>query len=128
MIFVTHRLPVNETGHPVVTRQTLWKGLVAKANNALPFVTVGQSSLDEPHRVVLARLTGPVLGTITNEIETGDDGEPRLKFGFALVVPGVPGGSPLEREPAEHMIGDYLRTVESTLSEIREVSANSSST
>lgn len=151
MIFVTHSLPVNEAGHPVVTRDALWKGLVAKANNALPFVAVmthcevterhgdtvfdrevevhgdkltERITLEEPHRVVFTRLTGPVLGTITNEIEDGEhDGELALRFSFALAVLGVPGGSPEERAAAERMTGDYFRAVESTLTAIRKVAA-----
>jgi hypothetical protein len=149
MIFVTHSLPVNQAGRPVVTRDALWKGLVAKANNALPFVAVmthcevvarhsdtvfdrevevrgdkltERITLEEPHRVVFTRLSGPVLGTITNEIEEGEDGL-ALRFSFALAVLGVPGGSAAEQETAERMTGDYLRAVESTLAAIGKVAA-----
>ena len=38
MIFVTHELPVNVPGEPVLDRAAVWDGLVLKANNALPFV------------------------------------------------------------------------------------------
>ena len=38
MIFVTHQLPVNVPGEPVLDRAAVWDGLVLKANNALPFV------------------------------------------------------------------------------------------
>ncbi len=38
MIFVTHPLPVNVPGEPVLDRSAVWDGLVLKANNALPFV------------------------------------------------------------------------------------------
>jgi hypothetical protein len=105
MIFVTHALPVNEPGEPLITRDALWDGLVRKAENALPFVpsmtdctvtarysdTVfdrdivfkGQAfseriTLEHPHRVVFTRIAGPVLGTIANEIEAAesDDGSP----------------------------------------------------
>jgi hypothetical protein len=151
MIFVTHSLPVNESGEPPVTREELWKGLVAKANNALPFVAVmthckvterhgdtvfdrevevhgdrltERITLEEPHRVVFTRLSGPVLGTITNEIEVGEREDAlSLRFSFALAVRGVPGGSPEEREHADRMTGDYLRAVESTLAAIRKVAA-----
>lgn len=151
MIFVTHSLPVNEPGEPPVSPEELWKGLVAKANNALPFVAVmthcevterhgdtvfdrevevhgdrltERITLEEPHRVVFTRLSGPVLGTITNEIETGDrEGALSLRFSFALAVRGVPGGSAQEREHADRMTGDYLRAVESTLAAIRKATA-----
>ena len=35
MIFVTHALPVNSPGEPLITRDALWDGLVRKAENAL---------------------------------------------------------------------------------------------
>ena len=105
MIFVTHALPVNAPGEPLITRDALWEGLVRKAENALPFVpsmtdctvtarhsdTVfdrdivfkGQAfseriTLEHPHRVVFTRIAGPVLGTIANEIEgaESEDGSP----------------------------------------------------
>ncbi len=38
MIFVTHQLPVNVPGEPLLDRTAVWDGLVLKANNALPFV------------------------------------------------------------------------------------------
>jgi hypothetical protein len=149
MIFVTHSLPVNEPGNPEVTREALWEGLVAKANNALPFVAVmthcevtqrhsdtvfdrevevhgdrltERITLEEPHRVIFTRLSGPVLGTITNEIEE-QDGALGLRFSFALAVRGVPGGSPEEHGHADRMAVDYRKAVESTLSAIRKVAA-----
>lgn len=68
-------------------------------------------TLEPPHRVVFTRLTGPVLGTITNEIEGPDDAlSPR--FSFALAVLGVPGGSAEEQRYAEGMRADYLKAVE----------------
>jgi hypothetical protein len=147
MIFVTHSLPVNEPGQATVDRAALWDGLVAKANNALPFVAAmthcevlvrlgedvfdraievrGQAltervTLERPHRVVFTRLTGPVLGTITNEIEGPDDAL-SLRFSFALAVLGVPGGSAEEQGYAEGMRTDYLKAVESTLAAVRQV-------
>ncbi len=102
MIFVTHRLPANEPGEPVLTGEALFNGLVRKANDALPFVPAmtrciivarhsdvcfdrdiefrGQEfaeriTLERPHRVVFTRLAGPVLGTIANEIEGSQGGQ-----------------------------------------------------
>jgi Domain of unknown function (DUF1857) len=148
MIFVSHRLPVNEPGQPRLDRAAVWDGLVMKANNALPFVPAmtfcevtqrlsdtvfdrdidfrgdrmtERITLEEPHRVVFTRIAGPVLGTIANEIE-GDD-ELFLRFSFALVVTGVIGGSDEETKYAEGMTGDYLKAVAATLAAMRKIAA-----
>ena len=147
MIFVSHSLPVNVEGEPTLDRKAIWNGLVLKANNALPFVpsmtecTVvethgpdvfdrdivfrGQGfreriTLEEPHRVTFTRLSGPVLGTIANEIEGSDD-DLHLRFSFSLVVHGVTGGSDAEREYADGMTADYLKAVSSTLDAMRRI-------
>ncbi len=149
MIYVSHQLPVNEPDQPHLTRADVWDGLVMKANNALPFVpsmtfcevvarhsdTVfdrdidfrGQRfteriTLESPHRVVFTRISGPVLGTIANEIEGTDDAL-ALRFSFALVVAGAPGGSSEEEAYAEGMTGDYLKAVAATLSAMRRIAA-----
>jgi hypothetical protein len=153
MIFVTHALPVNVPGQPVLDRGAVWDGLLLKANNALPFVpsmtfcevtsrlsdTVfdrdiefrGQHfteriTLEAPHRVVFTRIAGPVLGTIANEIEETADGL-ALRFSFALVVEGVAGGTAAEQEYADSMTGDYLKAVEATLSAMRRLAETSAS-
>ncbi len=147
MIFVSHQLPANPPGAPALDRTAVWDGLVLKADNALPFVPSmtfcevtarygtdvfdrdidfrGQRfteriTLERPHRVVFTRIAGPVLGTITNEIE-GPDDDLRLRFSFALVVTGVPGGSPAEQEYADSMTGDYLKAVDATLAAMRRI-------
>ena len=152
MIYVSHQLPANVPGEPRLDRAAVWKGLVLKANNALPFVpsmtfcevvqrhsdTVfdrdidfrGQRfteriTLEAPHRVVFTRIAGPVLGTIANEIE-GPDDDLRLRFSFALVVSGVEGGSAGERDYADSMTGDYLKAVEATLNAMRRMAADES--
>jgi len=153
MIFVTHTLPANESGGPQLTRAMLWDGLVRKAGNALPFVPAmtecevtarhGDTSFDrdiafrgqrfteritleEPHRVVFTRIAGPVLGTIANEIEGGED-DLALRFSFALVVQGVEGGSDKEREYADGMTGDYLKAVAATLDAVRRIAKGEAS-
>ena len=147
MIFVTHQLPVNVPGQPRLSRSQVWDGLVLKANNALPFVPsmtyceVTQRhgevvfdrdidfrgerfseriTLEQPHRVTFTRIAGPVLGTIANEIE-GTDDDLMLRFSFALVVHGVPGGSAAEQEYADSMTGDYLKAVAATLNAMRRI-------
>jgi hypothetical protein len=149
MIFVSHRLPVNEAGQPHVDRKQMWQGLVLKADNALPFVPAmtdctvtarhsdtsfdrdivfrGQAfteriTLEEPHRVVFTRIAGPVLGTIANEIE-GPEEDLGLRFSFALLVQGVEGGSAAEREYAEGMTADYLKAVAATLAAVRRIAS-----
>ena len=148
MIFVTHQLPVNVDGEPTLDRAAVWRGLVLKADNALPFVPamthcevlerhsdtlfdreiefrgqrfVERITLAAPHRVVFTRIEGPVLGTIANEIEGGDAGELWLRFSFALIVDGVEGGSPAEQEYADSMTSDYLKAVAATLGAMRQM-------
>ena len=150
MIYVSHQLPVNPPGQPRLDRAAVWNGLVLKANNALPFVpsmtfceVVARHSdtvfdrdidfrgerfteritLEKPHRVVFTRIAGPVLGTIANEIE-GPADDLRLRFSFALVVAGVPGGTAAEQEYADSMTGDYLKAVEVTLGAMRKMAAD----
>lgn len=147
MIYVSHSLPVNTSGEPTLDRAAVWNGLVLKANNALPFVPAmthcdvverygpnvfdrdivfrGQEfreriTLEEPHRVVFTRISGPVLGTIANEIEGADD-DLHLRFSFALVVQSVPGRSAAEQEYADGMTGDYLKAVAATLEAMRKI-------
>ncbi len=150
MIYVSHALPVNDGSGPDLDRNQIWDGLMLKADNALPFVpamtdcTVTQRindhcfdrdiefrgqrfteriTLEPKHRVVFTRIAGPVLGTIANEIEEGDDGDLSLRFSFALLVEGVEGGSPAEQEYAEGMTQDYLKAVAATLDAMRKVAA-----
>jgi Acetylaranotin biosynthesis cluster protein L len=150
MIYVSHQLPVNVPGAPVLDRAAVWGGLVRKANNALPFVpsmtycevtqrlseTVFDRDIDfrgerfteritmeEPYRVVFTRVAGPVLGTIANEIEDTPDGL-ALRFSFALVVAGVEGGSAAEQAYADSMTGDYLKAVDATLNAMRRLATD----
>jgi hypothetical protein len=152
MIFVTHQLPINADGQPVLGRADVWNGLVLKANNALPFVPsmtycevtrrdsdttferdidfrgerfTERITLEEPHRVVFTRIAGPALGTIANEIE-GPDNDLRLRFSFALVLTGVAGGSAEEQSYADSMTGDYLKAVEATLTAMRRLASDES--
>lgn len=148
MIFVSHARPANEPGAPTLDRSAIWDGLVRKANNALPFVPsmshcevtnrVSPTSFDReidfrgdrfteritleaPHRVTFTRTAGPVLGTIVNEIEEDESGALQLRFSFALVVTGAPGGSPAEEQYANTMTADYLKAVDATLAAMRRI-------
>ncbi|WP_433684818.1 SRPBCC family protein [Nocardia sp. CA-119907] len=147
MIYVTHRLPVNEPGEPTLDRIAVWQGLVMKANNALPFVPAmthcevtarlddwtfdremelfgdrysERIALQPERRVVFTRLSGPVLGTITNDIEE-DAGELFLRFSFALVLGGVQSGSPEESAYADETTTHYIAAVGATLNAMRRV-------
>ncbi|MFE3029984.1 SRPBCC family protein [Nocardia tengchongensis] len=147
MIYVTHRLPVNEPGEPTLDRAAVWRGLVMKANNALPFVPVmthcevttriddetfereielfgdrytERVALQPQRRVVFTRIAGPVLGTITNDV--GEDAEGLfLRFSFALVLEGAPSGSPEELAYADETTTHYIAAVSATLTAMRRV-------
>jgi len=153
MIFVTHQLPVNVPDEPHLDRAAVWDGLLLKANNALPFVPsmtycevterysdtvldrdidfrgdrfTERITLEAPHRVVFTRIAGPVLGTIANEIEGGED-DLTLRFSFALVIAGVEGSSAAEQEYADSMTGDYLKAVAATLNAMRRLADSENS-
>ena len=58
MIYVSHSLPVNEPGQVTVNRDDLWRGLVAKAGNALPFVAASDpATADLVRRVIGSSFT-----------------------------------------------------------------------
>jgi hypothetical protein len=145
MISVSYAIPVNPEGTDVTLgRADVWKGLEAKANNALPYVPSmtfcevtdsGENWLQRDiefrgeklgERVTLVpqetvrfeRTSGDVLGTILNEI-LEEDGELRLRFSFDLELQGVEAGSAQETEYEETMKGDYEKAVEATLAAIR---------
>ncbi|MEU1404984.1 SRPBCC family protein [Streptomyces sp. NPDC005728] len=152
MIFVSHVIPVNEPGEPRLDRAAVWEGLVLKANNALPFVPAMSNckvvqrygdacfdrdirirgdafreriTLEKPHRVVFTRLSGPVLGTIANEIEgEGEGDDMRLRFSFALVLAGTPGNSEAEEKYARTMTGDYIQALTATRDAMRRIAVD----
>ena len=146
MISVSKTIPVNPPGTDIrLERADVWRGLEAKANNALPFVpsmthceVISQSgnviereiefrgdrfgervTLTEPEHVVFERTWGPVLGVIRNEIVQDAGGELRLRFAFDLELEGVAADSEQEREYEQTMSGDYLKAVDATLAAIR---------
>jgi acetylaranotin biosynthesis cluster protein L len=146
MISVSYSIPVNPEGTDVeLTRADVWKGLEAKAHNALPYVPsmtmcevqdegenwiqreiefrgqrLGERITLEPQDTVrFERTSGEVMGTILNEILEGEDGELQLRFSFDLELEGVEPGSKEETDYEETMKGDYEKAVESTLAAIR---------
>jgi len=151
MIYVSKEVAANEnlnSGDPRLTRSDIWKGLVMKAENALPFVP-GMAKCDivqrlpnglvrdiifrgedarervtlhPKNKVVFVRESGNVDGFIVNEI-LGDDDNPRLRFSFALQLVDAASDSPKEHEFREIMERDYLRAVEATLGAIRKMAA-----
>lgn len=146
MIYVSREVVVNEPGHPKLSRSDVWKGLVMKADNALPFVP-GMAKCDVIERtanglvrdivfrgedarekitfypeekVVFLRLSGNADGFIVNEV-LGDAGDLRLRFSFALQLANAPSGSAKEHEFREVMERDYLKAVDATLGAIRKM-------
>jgi hypothetical protein len=146
MISVSKTIDVNPKDSDVtLSRADVWRGLEAKANNALPFVpsmTLCEVSerdenlivreiefrgerfgervtLQPQDSVVFERTWGSVMGTIHNDILEDDDGELQLRFSFDLELEGVEAGSQQEREYEETMRGDYLKAVDATLAAIR---------
>jgi hypothetical protein len=149
MIYVSKEIAVNEQGQPKLSRSDVWKGLVMKADNALPFVP-GMAKCDVIERtakgllrdivfrgedarekitfypeekVVFLRLSGNADGFIVNEVLGGDD-DLRLRFSFALQLVDAPSDSAKEREFREVMERDYLKAVDATLGAIRKMASN----
>jgi Domain of unknown function (DUF1857) len=146
MIYVSKEVAANAPGHPKLSRSQIWKGLVMKADNALPFVP-GMAKCDVVERtakglirdivfrgedarekvtfypeekVVFLRLSGNADGFIVNEV-LGEGDDLRLRFSFALQLVDAPSDSAKEREFRELMERDYLKAVEATLGAIRKM-------
>ena len=146
MISIQKTIPVNPPDTDVeLGRADVWRGLEAKANNALPFVPTmtfcevssqtdnviereiefrGQRfgervTLVEPEGVVFERTWGTVMGTIRNDILEDDQGRLQLRFSYDLVMDGVEAGSEQEKAYERQMSEDYMEAVVSTLAAIR---------
>ena len=148
MVHASRTIKVNaDPNEPELTQSLVWRGLMMKAENPLPFVPVITSCriverqgenrfireiVDKgdvisevvtfhPQRMVqFERVSGRVLGTILNEI-INDGGELALKFTFTLAVEGVEPGSAAEREFADQMEQGYLMAVAATLKAVRKL-------
>ena len=148
MVHASRTIKMNgDPAKPKLTRELVWRGLVMKAENPLPFVPViskctvrergdnrlvreiidkGDTIVENvtfyPQRMVkFERVSGRVLGTILNEIIEDDDGELALRFTFTLTVEGLAAGSAAESEFAAKMEQGYLMAVAATLKAMREL-------
>ena len=149
MIYASKEVAANgnlPSGQPKLSRSDIWKGLVMKAENALPFVPGmakcnvvkrtanglvrdimfrGEDARERitfypEHKVVFVRESGNVDGFIVNEVLGGDD-DLRLRFSFALQLVDAPSDSPAEQEFRQVMERDYLKAVDATLGAIRKM-------
>ena len=71
MIYVAKEIAVNAPGHPKLSRSEIWKGLVMKADNALPFVP-GMAKCD-----VIERSAN---GLVRDIVFRGEDARERITF------------------------------------------------
>ena len=144
MFTLSHTMPINDR-EPYLTRPQIWRGLVLKAENPVPFLDAmsacnviergdnwllrdftlrGEDMQErvtfEPEvRVTFVRTKSSAMGTVMNEIVETNDGEMRLLFTFSLDVEGLEDGSVEEAEFADGMSKSYFQGLESTLAEIR---------
>ena len=148
MVHASRTIKVNDDPRDLpLPRSLVWRGLVMKAENPLPFVPVISSckvierrsdglireivdkgdTITEvvtflPERMVkFERTSGRVLGTILNEIIEDNDGDLALKFTFTLSIDGVAAGSAEEANFAGEMEAGYLMAVRATLKAMREL-------
>lgn len=150
MFTVDKTIPVNANrgpDDPALGRSEIWRGLVMKGENALPFVPVmekceveerdgnwlireiqigGQTMREKvtfhPETTVeFERLDGIERGTILNEILEGDDGELLLRFTFTLSREDMADGSDEEAAYAASMEDTYLKAVQATIDTIRRL-------
>jgi hypothetical protein len=148
MVRASRTIKVNaDPKAPMLTRSLVWRGLMMKAENPLPFVpvitscrvierqagrlvreivdkgdTITEVVTFHPERMVkFERVSGRVLGTILNEIVEEDSGDLALKFTFTLSVEGMTDGSAEEREFANQMQQGYLMAVAATLKAMRKL-------
>ena len=145
MYTLSRTVPVNEPGQPALTRHDVWRGLVMKANNALPFVPemkkcevvekgagwvlrdilLGDEPLREKvtfepeRRVIFERVAGNEPGRIENTLGEDEHGNLTLTFSFALTRKGLEGNAEAEKKHFAPMEGMYMNAVASTLAAVR---------
>lgn len=148
MYAVSRTREVNPSGiTPVLTPDQVWRGLVMKAENAVPFVAAMEHCRilerygDGFLREIVLRgvrmteritLTPPVEvyfkridaqghdGWVSNLISESDRGL-MLTFTFAVGFPGVAANSVEERRRGDEVKASYLRAVDSTLAAVRQL-------
>lgn len=155
MFTVDKTIPVNTGGDTGLTRSDVWRGLVMKGENALPFVPVMEAcdvvergteagtdwlireiriagntmrekvTFRPEHTVQFDRLDGIERGTILNEI-LGRDDTLSLRFTFTLSREDMEDGSDAEKAYADSMEDTYLKAVQSTVDTIRRLKADGS--
>ena len=132
---------------PVLTVEQMWRGLVMKAENALPFVHAMEAcrvlerypdgflreiklrgvlmkeriTFTPPVEVDFERVDAQGYdGWITNVISESAKGL-MLTFTFAVGFPGAAAGSEAEREQGDAVRASYASAVESTLAATRRL-------
>lgn len=148
MYAMSAAVEVNPPGvEPVLSREQVWRGLVMKAENALPFVPsmqacdvvsrtdngllreikLGGNTFREqitftPEVEVMFERVGTTTnaGWITNVISESDRGL-LLTFTFGLVFPGVEPGSAAEKQKGDSLKSDYLGAIGATLRTVRKL-------
>ena len=144
MFTLSHTIPINDR-EPYLTRPQIWRGLVLKAENPVPFLDAMSAcnviergdnwllrdftlrgedmqervTFEPEERVTFVRSKSTAMGTVMNEVVETNDGEMGLRFTFSLEVEGLEDGSAEEAEFADRMSKNYFQGVESTLAEIR---------
>tara|TARA_R110002072_G_scaffold19444_14_gene72222 strand:- start:81 stop:560 length:480 start_codon:yes stop_codon:yes gene_type:complete len=150
MFTVDKTIEVNTGAQPELSRSDVWRGLVMKGENALPFVPVMEAcdvtergsdkgtdwlirairiagntmhervTFRPEHTVEFERLDGIERGTILNEILEPDGGL-ALRFTFTLSREDMADGSDEESAYADSMEETYLKAVQSTIDTIRRL-------
>lgn len=148
MVRASRTIKVNaDPKEPRLTPSLVWRGLLMKAENPLPFVPVISSCrivernkdglvrqiVDRgdlitervtfyPERMVkFERVSGRILGTILNEIVEDEEGDLALRFTFTLSVDGAADGSAEETQVAADLEHGYLMAVATTLKAVRKL-------
>jgi hypothetical protein len=153
MFTVDKTITVNSDAKPDLKRTDVWRGLVLKGENAMPFVPVMEAcdvvergtedgtdwlvreiriagntmhekvTFHAEHTVELERLDGIERGTILNEI-LDRDGALTLRFSFTLAREDMEDGSDEEKAYAAGMEDTYLKAVQSTIDTIRRLKSD----
>lgn len=145
MFTVDKTIRVNTGDKPDLTGSDVWRGLVLKGENALPFVPIMETcdviergddwlireiriagntmrekvTFHPEHTVAFERLDGIERGTILNEVL--DEGELQLRFTITLSREDMEDGSAEEQAYAASMEDTYLKAVQSTVDTIRRL-------